>query len=222
MERQFDITGWLAAAVFLAGLFGLVYGLPEARPPAPVSAQTAQRPVAQTTDEKIALASPQFLGVIEFDSWALRCQEVVQDQARPDESGGAAAPGERVRVCRVNHVVRSPTTPGTFVAGINVFRSIAAEQTNSILFVRLPPETQQGEITFLVDANDGYKAPIARCTEKECLMQTVVSDAFIKQMADGAILRFIVPVADGTKNRFDVPLEGFAAANEALSRSVVR
>jgi invasion protein IalB len=90
--------------------------------------------------------------------------------------------------------VRQGNQPPRLVAGFNVLLR-GPEQKPFVVF-RLPPGAKgENHIFFAVDGNKAYKAPVAKCDEKQCFVRGELPAGAINQMLSGRELRvrFFLP-----------------------------
>lgn len=211
-------TSWPAyvlSAIFVAGLFAVVYLDPTGRPrPVPQPIAPVAPPIAQSYEDRIESVGAGFVGKLTFDEWQLICGDTA--------SGGEDSLGDTPtsqRICRANHIIRTGEDKASRLAAVNIIRAAAVAVDQAVLFLRLRPEAQSGEVIFWVDENQRYSAPIARCTQQECVVQSVLPEVFIQEMREGREIQFLIPAPDSRKVLAEAPLRGFAPAYEALRRA---
>lgn len=218
--QQSSMPGYVFAILFLGALFAAVYLGPQLQRPqgpstSPVMTLPARTPAPQpiTADEAMKQISPTFLGEATFGPWKLICAEIEQGEGEGEGAG-------KQRQCRANHIIQTGDDKSLVVAGVNILKYAAAEQAQAVLFLRLPPQAQSGNVVFWVDENQRFQAPITRCTESQCIVQSVLPDAFIAQMKEGTTFSLLIPAPDNKRVKADAPLQGFNLAYEGLTKAV--
>jgi invasion protein IalB len=153
---------------------------------------------------------PGFVGKQAFGLWTLSCRTLDQPASK--------------RLCLTNAKmkIRGPNNTAVLAAGFNVVM-MNTQPAPGVLFVLPLGAKASDSVTFAIDQNTAFKAPV-KCNAKQCFVQGALPAEAVEQLRAGRTLSLVYTVKDkqqqDRKVRVDQLLHGFRQSFDAMSRAI--
>ena len=170
--------------------------------------------------------APGFVGVAEFGRWRVIC---VPGPASLDGLDASTAPGPQPNVkpssgnaCRINQEMPAstespagPPSPSQVIVAVN-FSLVGPRRTPSAM-LRLPPTARAGDvITLRFDDSSLVKTMVRDCADMECLAAGTLSPEDWQHLSSTNSLQLTFPALARQWVILNLPVQGLAAAIDAL------
>lgn len=204
MKRLFETSTLVGIAAVAALIWVSVVAIQWSRENRQGAAPIRLPPIQNVTIE------PGFVGKQAFGLWTLSCHNVGQPTAK------------RLCLSNAKMTVRGPNNTAVLAAGFNVVM-MNTQPAPGILFVLPLGAKASDSVSFAVDKNEAFKAPI-KCNAKQCLVQGALPAEAVEQLRAGRTLSLVYTIKDkqqkDRKVRVDQLLHGFRQSFDAMSRAI--